>query len=128
MCDGFGFIDLWVIDGTIVIDSTHFQMDMKMAQVQQFLHSLAFAIGNLQQQEQLLQRVPPQKRAQVLLRAQQIRQQMQQQQQQQQQQNVGEMGIGQSQDGMGMGHQPGLNVLPSQQQQQNIYRRRRHVK
>lgn len=56
-------------------------MDMKMAQVQQFIRSLA--IANPQQQEQLLQRVPMQKRAQVLMRAQQIRQQMQQQQQQQ---------------------------------------------
>ena len=55
-------------------------MDMKMAQVQQFIRSLA--IANPQQQEQLLQRVPMQKRAQVLMRAQQIRQQMQQQQQQ----------------------------------------------
>ena len=86
-----------------------------MAQVQQFIRSLAFA--NPQQQEQLLQRVPIQKRGQVLMRAQQIRQQMQQQQQQQ---NVGGMGIGQSQGGMGMGHQPGLNVLPNLQQQQNI--------
>ena len=55
-----------------------------MAQVQQFIRSLAFA--NPQQQEQLLQRVPLQKRGQVLMRAQQIRQQMQQQQHQQQQQ------------------------------------------
>ena len=58
-------------------------MDLKMVQLQQFIRSLAFA--NPQQQEQLLQRVPMQKRAQVLMRAQQIRQQHQQQQQQQQQ-------------------------------------------
>ena len=56
------------------------QIDVKMAQIQQFIHSLA--TDNPQQQEQLLQRVPLQKRAQVLIRAQQIRQQMQQQQQQ----------------------------------------------
>ena len=55
-----------------------------MAQIRQFIRSLAFA--DPQQQEQLLQRVPVQKRAQVLMKAQQIRQQMQQQQQQQQQQ------------------------------------------
>ena len=43
---------------------------------------------------------------------------VQQQQQQQQQQNVGGMGIGQGQGGMGMGqNQPGMNVLPGQQQQ-----------
>ena len=89
--------------------------DMKMAQVRQFMRSLAFA--NPQQQEQLLQRVPPQKRAQVMMRALQIRQQMQQQQQQQ---NIGGIRIGQSQGGIGMGHQPGLNVLPNLQQQQNI--------
>ena len=59
------------------------QIDVKMAQIQQFIRSLATA--NPQQQEQLLQRVPLQKRVQVLMRAPQIRQQMQQQQQQQQQ-------------------------------------------
>ena len=83
-----------------------------MAQVQQFIRSLAFT--NPQQQEQLLQQVPPQKRAEMLTRALQFRQQMQWQQ------NVGGMGIGQSQDGMGMGHQSGRNVLPDQQQQQNV--------
>ena len=99
-----------MIDDTIVIDSTHIQMDMRMAQVQQFIRSLAFA--NPRQQEQLLQRVPPQRRAQVLMRAQQIRQQ--EQQQQHQQQNVGGMGIGQGQGGMGQSL-PGMNVLPGQQ-------------
>ena len=58
-------------------------MDYKMVQIQQFIRTLAFA--NPQQQEQLMQRVPVQKRAQVLMRVQQFRQQMQQQQQQQQQ-------------------------------------------
>ena len=60
-----------------------FQIDVKMAQIQQFIRSLATA--SPQQQEQLLQQVPLQKRAQVLMKAQQIRQLMQQQQQQQQQ-------------------------------------------
>ena len=71
--------------------SISFQIDVKMAQIQQFIRSLATA--NPQQQEQLLQRVPLQKRAQVLMRAQQIRQQMQQQQQQQQGYNPGGGGM-----------------------------------
>ena len=58
-----------------------FQVEgLMMAEVRRFIHSLAFA--NPQQQEQLLQRVPMSHRAQVLMRAQQIRQQSQQQQQQ----------------------------------------------
>ena len=69
-----------------------FQIDVKMAQIQQFIRSLATA--NPQQQEQLLQRVPLQKRAQVLMRARQIRQQMQQQQQQQQKQGYNSGGGG----------------------------------
>lgn len=86
-----------------------------MTQIQQFLRAIAFS--SPWQQEQLLQRVPMHKRAQVLMRAQQLRQQVQQQQQQ----NVGRMRIGQSQDGMGMGqNQPGMNALPGQQQQHQM--------
>ena len=95
-----------------------FQIDVRMAQIQQFIRSLATA--NPQQREQLLQRVPLQKRAQVLMRAQQIRQQLQQQQQQQQQ--LGDRtGSVPGQSGVGMGqNQPGMNVLPDQQRQQQL--------
>ena len=88
-----------------------------MAQIQQFIRSLATA--NPQQQEQLL-RVPPQKRAQVLIRAQQIRQQMQQQQQQQQQgynPGGGMMGVQPSTGPIGL-QQPGSHPTQQQQQQQ----------
>ena len=97
-----------------------------MAQIQQFIRSLARA--NPQQEEQLLQRVPLQKRAMVLMRAQQIRQQirqqMQQQQQQQQQQGYNPAAGGRGMTGMQLSsgaiglQQPGSHPAQQQQQQQ----------
>ena len=87
-----------------------------MAQFEQFIHSLATA--NPQQQEQLLQQVPLQRRAEVLLRAQQIRQQQQQQQQQQQGNPGGGGMIGvQLRTGPVGSQQPGSHLAQQQQRQ-----------
>jgi hypothetical protein len=95
-----------VKDGTILIDFIHFQIDIiKLVLVQQFL-----TFASPQQQEQLLQRVP---RAQVVMLLHLLSELLSSQQQQ-------NIGIGQGQGVMGMGHQPGMNVLFDQQQQQNV--------